>query len=315
LQERRTIVERAEIIGRQRISVVVPCYNEGENLPELLKDLQTISSRYAFYEVVLVDDGSTDGTYGTACELAKQYGFLQVARHLRNFGLTMALNTGFAKCRGDIIVFWPGDLQFHAEDIPRLTEPLVGETYMVCRYKKGKYSKKLISAVYNYLTRLMFHISVRDQNSVKAFRKEILDALKLRSSWHRYIAAIAAFYGYGIAEVPVTLYPRRHGKSKFITLFRIIVGLLDLISVKIELDFSVRPMLLMGLPGMVLSTISAIIGVSYFILKALVPIPVETKLTILLGISVIFIVGVILVCFGIISDVLRGIVDRQIRRG
>ncbi len=303
--------ETSGLLKSQRVSVVIPCCNEADNMQELLEDLGTVSSLYGFFEVVLVDDGSEDGTYDKANAFKEKYPFLRTFRHRRNFGLTIALNTGFKESKGDILVFWPGDLQFKAHDLPKLTEALTDGVDMACGKKEGHYEKRLVSGIYNALVRKMFGVKVTDQNSVKAFRKEMLENMKLRSSWHRYIVAIASFYGYNIVEVPVKLYPRLHGESKLSSKGRIVVGLLDLISVKVELDYSLRPMILFGFPGIIVASIGVIIGVIYFSLKLFFVLSPDYKITILLFIVMIFIVGVNLFCFGVICDVLKGIMDKQ----
>jgi hypothetical protein len=160
-----------------------------------------------------------------------------------------------------VLVFYPADLQFLPEDIPRLVEPILrGETDMVTGYKEGKYEKQFVSSVYNRLSRALFDVPVRDLNSVKAYRREIMDQLPMRPDWHRYMIVLAAAEGFSVSEVPIPLYPRRAGKSKF-GIGRIPVGVLDLLSVWFELRFGKKPLLLFGMLGAALFALGVLIGV------------------------------------------------------
>ena len=115
-----------------------------------------------------------------------------------------------------MLVFYPADLQFKPEDIPRLVAPiLAGESDMVTGFKEGKYEKAFVSGIYNGLSRSLFNVPVRDLNSVKAYRREVMDALPDRPDWHRYMVVIAAAQGFSVSEIPIPLYPRHAGKSKF----------------------------------------------------------------------------------------------------
>ena len=127
-----------------------------------------------------------------------------------------AVTLSMLRGRNVVLVFYPADLQFKPEDIPRLCAPiLAGDADMVTGFKEGKYEKAFVSRVYNGLNRLLFDIPVRDLNSVKAYRREIMEQLPVRPDWHRYMIVIAAASGFTVTEVPVPLYPRNAGRSKF----------------------------------------------------------------------------------------------------
>jgi hypothetical protein len=146
-----------------------------------------------------------------------------------------------------VLVFYPADLQYKPEDIPRLVRPILdGESDMVTGYKQGKYEKAFVSRVYNRLSRTLFEIPVRDLNSVKAYRREIMAGLPVRPDWHRYMIVLAAAEGYTVSEIPVPVYPRRAGSSKF-GRGRIVIGVLDMLSVWFELRFGRKPLLLFAL--------------------------------------------------------------------
>jgi len=247
--------------GNIKVSVVVPAYNEAENIPPLMEEFSKMFARTRMRgEVILVDDGSTDGTFLKAKECQGKYHFLRVVGHKRNKGLTEALMTGFSRARGRIFVFWPADLQYLPQDIPKLVERIDNGYDVVCGWKQGSYGlKSFVSFVYNLLSRILFRIKVHDLNSVKAFRREVADDVPLRKDWHRYMVVMAADKGYKIGEVKVNLYPRRFGQSKF-GFWRVPIGFLDLLSVKFQLSFMKKPLLLFGFLGLVLIFLGILTG-------------------------------------------------------
>ncbi len=244
------------------VSILVPAKDEAENLPLFMEQAAAAfkGSRTSF-EVVVIDDGSTDKTWDVLGALQKQYPFLRLARHRRGRGIADALRTGYLASRGRVLVFYPADLQYKPEDIPRLVAPmLAGEADMVTGYKQGAYEKAFVSGIYNGLSRALFDVPVRDLNSVKAYRREIMDALPIRPDWHRYMIVIAAQEGFTVSEIPVPLYPRHAGKSKF-GIGRIPVGVLDMLSVWFELRFSRKPLLLFGMVGAMLFALGVLTGI------------------------------------------------------
>jgi hypothetical protein len=151
--------------------------------------------------------------------------------------------------RGDVFVFYPADLQYLPEDIPGLVAPiLAGRADIVTGTKQGKYEKAFVSRVYNTLCRWLFGVRVTDLNSVKAYRREVMQGVPLRPDWHRYMVVIAAADGFRLDSLPVPLHPRRAGVSKF-GWRRIPVGMFDLLSVWFQLRFGRKPMLFFGIGG------------------------------------------------------------------
>lgn len=252
------------------VSVLVPARNEEGNL-ELF--MQLAADAFAAepdvrFEVVVIDDGSTDRTWSILQELERKYSFLRLARHRASRGIADALRTGYLAARGAVLVFYPADLQFKPEDIPRLTAPiLAGESDMVTGFKEGKYEKAFVSKIYNGLSRMLFDIPVKDLNSVKAYRREIMEALPVRPDWHRYMIVIAAAQGFTVTEISVPLYPRHSGRSKF-GLSRIPVGVLDMLSVWFELRFGQKPLLLFGMMGFGLVALSIVASVVLLVMNA-----------------------------------------------
>lgn len=255
-------VDLQPVNARPDVSVLVPAKDEAENLP-LFMEL----ARSAFdgaeqrFEVVVIDDGSVDDTWKVLQDLAQKYSFLRPVRHGVRRGIADALRTGYLHSRGNVLVFYPADLQYKPEDIPRLVAPiLAGESDMVAGYKEGKYEKAFVSGIYNRLSRSLFKVTVRDLNSVKAYRREVMDALPNRPDWHRYMVVMAAAEGFAVSEVAVPLYPRHAGRSKF-GIGRIPVGVLDMLAVWFELRFARKPLLLFGMMGAFLFVVGVIVGI------------------------------------------------------
>jgi glycosyltransferase involved in cell wall biosynthesis len=248
--------------GRPEVSILVPAKDEAENLPLFMEQASAVfGSEPHRYEIIVIDDGSVDDSWSVLQRLVAEYPFLRPVRHAVTRGIADALRTGYLHSRGSILVFYPADLQYKPEDIPRLIAPIIaGESDIVAGYKEGKYEKAFVSGVYNRLSRSLFKVNVRDLNSVKAYRREVMDALPNRPDWHRYMVVMAAADGFSVSEVPVPLYPRNAGQSKF-GLGRIPVGVLDMLAVWFELRFARKPLLLFGMLGAALFVIGVVVGI------------------------------------------------------
>ncbi|HET8769485.1 MAG TPA: glycosyltransferase family 2 protein [Gemmatimonadaceae bacterium] len=249
--------------GRPAVSVLVPAKDEAENLPLFLEQCEAAFRDEAErYEVIVVDDGSSDATPAVLASLLERYDFLRTVRHRAQRGIADALRTGYLAARADVLVFWPADLQFRPIDIPRLVAPiLAGESDMVTGFKEGHYEKAFVSKVYNGLSRALFNVPVRDLNNVKAYRREVMEDQPARPDWHRYMIVLAHARGYTVSEIPVPLYPRHAGKSKF-GISRIPIGVLDMLAVWFELRFGKKPLLAFGMLGAGLFALGVIAGVS-----------------------------------------------------
>ena len=248
--------------GPVDVSVLVPARDEAENLPPFLE-----ACRRAFedgpirYEVVVVNDGSTDDSAQVLTRLTAQHPNLRVVTHRIGRGIAAALRSAGHVARGAVHVFYPADLQFMPEDIPRLVGPvLAGESDIVTGYKQGHYEKAFVARVYNALSRRLFRVGVRDLNNVKAWRREVMEQVPNRPDWHRYMVVVAAAEGCTLQEVPIPLYPRTAGRSKF-GWSRIPIGVLDMLAVWFELRFAQKPLLLFGMLGAALFALGALAGV------------------------------------------------------
>ncbi|PHX97919.1 MAG: hypothetical protein CK531_01110 [Gemmatimonadetes bacterium] len=243
------------------VSVLVPARDEAESLAQFIEQCDVVfRTRAERYEVIVIDDGSRDNTWSVLEGLRAQYPFVRTVRHRSGRGIADALRSGYLTSDAGILVFYPADLQFKPEDIPRLVAPiLAGESDMVTGRKEGKYDKAFVSRIYNGLSRTLFQIPVQDLNNVKAYRREVMDDQPVRPDWHRYMIVLAVAQGYSVSEIPVPLYPRNAGKSKF-GLSRIPIGVLDMLAVWFELRFGRKPLLAFGILGGAMFGVAGIIG-------------------------------------------------------
>jgi glycosyltransferase involved in cell wall biosynthesis len=286
------------VAATPRVSVLVPAKDEADNLPEFMRQAaEAFAATPGLYEIIVIDDGSVDRTREVLEGLRHEYPLLRVVYHRTRRGIADALRTGYLAARGDVLVFYPADLQFKPEDIPRLVTPILeGEVDMMTGYKEGRYEKAFVSGIYNKLSRSLFEIPVRDLNSVKAYRREIMENLPARPDWHRYMIVVAAAQGYSVGEIPVPLYPRHAGRSKF-GIGRIPVGVLDMLAVWFELRFAKKPLLLFGMLGAGLFIIGVLTGIAAILYRIIAGVGFRPLLTLvetclLLG-SVFFATGLI----------------------
>lgn len=244
------------------ISIVVPCWNEANTVNELVTRIKRSLSSYEF-EIILVDDGSTDGTFDVINEAAKNNPDVKTMHHRRNLGKSTALVHGVRASSGDIIVFIDADLQFLPEDIPQLLDMIEREEYDLANglrlNRQDPLSRRLLSKTYNWLARNLLNVPIHDLDSgLKAFRREVLDEIPFREGYHRYFVALAHRQGFKVCEVPISHRPRRYGRSKY-GIIRILEGSLDLIGVTVFLKFRQRPLLWFGTTGFIAIGISGIL--------------------------------------------------------
>ena len=287
------------------VSVLVPAKDEAENLAEFVKLTREalLPLPYAC-EVVIVNDGSHDGTAGVLEEIKIKHPFVRVVTHRTQRGIADALKSGADVARGRVLVFYPADLQYLPSDIPSLVAPiLAGEADVVTGTKQGQYEKRFVSGVYNALCRWLFGVRVNDLNSVKAYRHEVMESVPSRPDWHRFMVVIAASQGFRLAERPVPLYPRRAGTSKF-GIGRIPVGVLDLMSVWFQLRFGRKPMLFFGVAGALLFLLGLIVGIVALYLRFGPP---HVGFRPLLDLIMVLVIsGVVLFGFGFVGEMLAG---------
>ncbi len=301
------------------VSVLVPAKDEAENLAEFVRLTREalLPLPYAC-ELVIINDGSHDGTARLLDEIAAKHPFVRVATHRTQRGIADALNSGADLARGRVLVYYPADLQYLPSDIPTLVGPILeGQADVVTGTKQGQYNKRLVSGIYNALCRWLFGVRVKDLNSVKAYRREIMDVVPMRPDWHRFMVVIAASQGFRLAERPVPVHPRRAGSSKF-GVSRIPVGVLDLMSVWFQLRFGRKPMLFFGVIGAMLFSLGLVVGILALYLRFGPP---HLGFRPLLDLIMVLVIsGVVLFGFGFVGEMLAGMredvraLEREIRR-
>jgi glycosyltransferase involved in cell wall biosynthesis len=233
------------------LSVIAPLYNEEESVGPLYRAIiGALDPMGMSYEILFVDDGSRDGTFGKAKDLAGKDAHLRVIRFRRNYGQTPAMAAGIDHARGKILITMDGDLQNDPRDIPLFIEK-IGEGFdIVCGIREKRQDKlitrKIPSKVANWLIGKVTGVPIRDNGcSLKAYRSDVIKAIPLYSEMHRFIPAMASIAGSRIAQIPVRHHARKYGKSKY-GLSRIYKVLLDLLMIKTVVSFSSRPMFWFG---------------------------------------------------------------------
>jgi glycosyltransferase involved in cell wall biosynthesis len=287
------------------VSVLVPAKDEAENLSEFVRLTRDamLPLPYAV-ELVIVNDGSHDGTQHLLEELSAKHPFVRIVTHRAQRGIADALRSGADVARGRVLVYYPADLQYLPADIPALVGPILeGQADVVTGTKQGQYNKRFVSGIYNALCRWLFGVRVNDLNSVKAYRREVMDAVPTRPDWHRFMVVIAASQGFRLAQQPVPLYPRRAGSSKF-GIGRIPVGVLDLMSVWFQVRFGRKPMLFFGVAGALLFFFGLVVGLVALYLRFGPP---HVGFRPLLDLIIVLVIsGVALFGFGFVGEMLAG---------
>jgi len=246
------------------ISIVVPLYNEQENVEPLLERIQkTLSRLNRSYEIIFVDDGSTDESFEVIRRLHDRHEAVRAVRFRKNHGKSAALAVGFQEARGEVIITMDADLQDDPEEIPNLLNKLEEGYDLVSGWKHKRHdpiSKTLPSKVFNRITCLISGIRIHDINcGLKAYRREVTENIQVYGELHRYLPVLAHWKGFRITEIKVRHHPRLHGRSKFGT-GRFVKGFLDLLTVTFLTQFTRRPMHLFGVLGLILFSIGLIIN-------------------------------------------------------
>ncbi len=246
------------------ISVIVPLLNEAESLPELAAWIERVMAENNFsYEVIMVDDGSTDESWSVIQELHAKNPAIKGIKFRRNYGKSAALNTAFEACQGDVVITMDADLQDSPDEIPGLFHMIKEDGYdLVSGWKKVRYDSKIAknipSKFFNWTTRRMSGIMLHDFNcGLKAYKKDVVKSIEVYSEMHRYIPVIAKWAGFSkIGEKVVVHQKRKHGVSKF-GWNRFINGYLDLLTVSFMSKFGKKPMHFFGSLG----TLSFLVGI------------------------------------------------------
>jgi len=289
------------------LSVVIPIMNEAPNLVDLHREITASLEPWGrSYEVIIVDDGSTDDSFQTLSRIQASDARWRIIRFRRNFGQTAAFSAGFAHAGGRFIATSDGDLQNDPKDIPAMVTRLESEDLdIVCGWRKDRkdtfISRRLPSIVANRIISASTGVRLHDYGcSLKVFRAEVVKPLKLYGEMHRFIPAIASEQGVRIAEVVVNHRARKHGTSKY-GISRTVRVVLDLLTVKFLLSYSTRPVQIFGLIGLGMGFPGGLILAYLAALKIFAGEAIGNRPLLLLGILLVF-TGVQLVTMGLLAE-------------
>jgi len=288
------------------LSVVVPLLNEEENIPLLYDELMDVLPGIAEdYEVIFIDDGSTDNSLSILKEIQEKNSHIVVITFRKNFGQTAAMAAGFDYARGDIIITMDGDLQNDPHDIPKLLEQIDAGNDVVTGWRYDRkdpfINRRLPSIIANKIISKITGVNLHDYGcTLKAFKREVVKNVRLYGEMHRFIPAIASGMGIDFTEVKVNHRPRRFGSSKY-GISRTIRVILDLITVKFLLSYATRPIQVFGFLGVISGGIGFLIALVMTIQRQFFHVPLADRPLLFLAVLLIFI-GVQFVTLGLIAE-------------
>ena len=289
-----------------KISVVIPIYNEQENVTLLYDELtEVMKSMACSYEILFVDDGSTDSTLSILQSIQAADQRIVVVKFRRNFGQTAAMSAGFDYSSGDVIITMDGDLQNDPRDIPRFIQKIEDGFDVVTGWRHDRkdafLNRRLPSIIANKIISWTTGVALHDYGcTLKAFRKEVIKNIHLYGEMHRFIPAIASGMGISFTEIKVNHRARQFGTSKY-GISRTIRVVLDLITVKFLLSYATRPIQIFGLLGVISGTAGFLIALIMTIQRQFFDIPLSDRPMLLLAIVLIF-VGIQFISIGLIGE-------------
>jgi len=304
------------------ISIVIPALNERDSLPQLHQELTEVLAAVGKpYEIVIVDDGSTDGTTEFCRELAQRDATVTHIEMRRCFGKAIALQSGFRAARGGTIFTMDADLQDDPKEIPRFLEMLGRDYDVVSGWKENRkdpIGKTLPSKLFNYVTSRSSGLYLKDFNcGFKAYRREVIEDLDVYGELYRYIPVVVHAKGFRVGELPVTHRPRQHGVSKY-GLERFTRGPMDLLTILFLTTFRKRPLHLFGNIGLMIGSLGFVIDI-YLAIRWFMGYTIGDRPLLMLG-TLLIIVGIQMLVFGLLGEMIaasshqRDEVDKLIRR-
>jgi glycosyltransferase involved in cell wall biosynthesis len=290
------------------ISVVIPLLNEEESLPELARQLENVLERVARgkYEVLFVDDGSTDDSFRVIQDIHARNQRFKAIRFRTNHGKSAALAIGFSECKGDIVITMDADLQDDPNEIPSLVAKLEEGYDLVSGWKRKRHDpwhKTMPSKLFNAVTSRMSGIRLHDFNcGLKGYRREVIENVQVYGEMHRYIPALAHWEGFRVTEIPVQHRARQHGVSKF-GMSRFLKGYLDLLTVMFTTRYIKRPLHFFGAVGSLFAVVGFVTDLYLVIEWSLGRTSLSNRPLALFGVAMI-IVGVQLISIGLIGELI-----------
>ena len=289
------------------ISIVIPLLNEEESLRPLMDKVRETMAAYGrSYEVIFIDDGSTDGSMRVLEELHATHPGVVVIQFRRNFGKAAAYSAGFPQAAGQTIITMDADLQDDPAEIPNLIAKLNEGYDLVSGWKKVRldpFRKTIPSKFFNWVTGRVSGISIHDFNcGLKAYRRQVVDDVKIYGELHRFIPAVASQIGVQVTEIAVNDRPRRYGSSKY-GISRTIRVLLDLVTVRFILGYSTRPLQVFGGLGLLTGGVGVVIGLILSIEKLAFDVDIGDRPLLILAVLLV-IAGVQLISIGLVAEIL-----------
>ncbi|MBN1645869.1 glycosyltransferase family 2 protein [Candidatus Woesearchaeota archaeon] len=289
------------------LSIVVPVYDEVQSLPYLESRISKIMLEMKQdYELILIDDGSTDGTYKKMLQLKKLNRHICIIKFRKNFGQTAAMDAGFKLAKGEVIVSLDADLQNDPRDIPRLLDALDKGYDVVSGWRadrKDPFGKKVFSIFANKYRKWLTGERIHDSGcTLKAYRKECFDDLDLTGEMHRFIPALLMWKGFRIGEIRVKHHARKLGRTKY-NVTRLFKGFFDILVVVFWQKWSTKPIYFFGLIGVMIEMLGILLGAYLFYLRFVLKSGIGNRPLFTLDILLI-ILGVQFIIFGLLADIM-----------
>jgi glycosyltransferase involved in cell wall biosynthesis len=292
------------------LSVVLPVHNEEKNISYLYNELTEELQKFKSYEIIFVDDGSSDNSFSILKDIASKDKKIKVVKLLSNYGQSTALAAGIEQATGENIVTMDSDLQHDPKDIVGLLKPLEEGFHVVCgwrrvRGKSDSFMKKTIpSRLANFLVNKMTKLNLNDTTGgMRAFKRRVTEVIPLYGEMHRYLPILAKWKGFKITERPVHVRKRGGGKTHY-NFKRIFRGFLDLVTVKFFISYSARPMQIFARIGILSFSIGFLIGLYHLMLKIFFGVHLLRDVASLILAVMLILLGVNFVCFGLLADMI-----------
>jgi glycosyltransferase involved in cell wall biosynthesis len=302
-------VKRSDTTRSTYLSIIIPVYNEEESIPFLHERIHNVLAKQDFsYEILYVDDGSTDDTFTQLKNLVQTDEHVRILRFRRNFGQTAAMSAGVDQCCGEIIVFMDGDLQNDPIDIPRLLAKIEEGYDVVSGWRKNRqdaqWSRKFPSLIANKLISKVTKVHLHDYGcTLKAYRYEVFQHIRLYGEMHRFIPVYASLVGAKITELEVTHHARQFGKSKY-GISRTVRVILDLLTIKFLSSFSTKPLYAFGTCGLSFMSLGLTTGI-YNLGRYLIPGYQRAQRTSIFPLTLLFTgLGLLSMILGLIAELL-----------